>query len=473
MSGGGDGDRPGAELADRLERAGQQHLLAGWAGWDDATRVRLVEQLETIDLDRVARLWAVEAATGVDLAAISPPSQLVRLPDSPETEGNWQAGRSVGRDLLSAGQAAVVTVAGGQGTRLGFDQPKGLFPIMPVSGKSLFEHFAETIRARADRCGARLPWLVMTSESTDEETRAFFESHDCFGLPDDDVWLFRQGNMPAVDEATGQVLRAAPGRLAMSPDGHGGLLEALGRGGLLERLADRGIDTLFCHQVDNAAVAIADHALLGMHRAAGSQVTTRVVRKRSADEPMGVVAEFDGRTAIVEYSDLPRDPARETDEQGALKFWAGNTAVHVFDRQFLEQQFADPESLPFHRARKIVPFVDDAGNRVEPDRPNAIKFERFIFDLLPRADRSMVVESDRDAEFLPVKNRDGDDSPETVRAGLSARYRSWLVAAGATLPNDVPVEISPLFALDAAELAARVEPGTRFDGPVLLDVQDA
>ena len=332
---------------------------------------------------------------------------------------------------------------------------------MPVSEKSLFEHFAESIRARGNRAGRPLPWLVMTSDATHEETESFFHEHDFFGIDPDDVWLFRQGNMPLVDASSGRVLLTAPGQLALKPDGHGGLLRALERAGLFQRLAERGVEQVFSHQVDNPAVLVADPALLGWHDRHQSLLTTRVVPKRSAEERMGVVVEIEEEVRILEYFELPPGRAAEVDDQGRLLLWAGNTAVHVFDRCFLEQSASCIEALPFHR-------ID--ASRTVGTAETTIGFERFLFDLLPLAEVALVVESDRETEFLPLKNIEGADSPERVREGLVERYRRWLASTGADVSAAGPVEISPLFAQDAEELADRVVPGTRYEGTVLLTV---
>jgi UDP-N-acetylglucosamine/UDP-N-acetylgalactosamine diphosphorylase len=181
------------------------------------------------------------------------------------------------------------------------------------------------------------------------------------------------------------------------------------------------------------------------------------------------VVSLDGRTEIIEYSDMPDDRAFATDPDGALLLWAGNTAMHVINRSFLARLVTDGCRLPYHRAHKSVPHIDTTGERITPAEPNAYKFEQFIFDALPIALRALVVEADRDREFLPVKNREGADSPETVRAGLLQLHREWLTQAGAEVAPHARVEISPRFALDARELAEKVAPGTRFDRDRVLE----
>jgi UDP-N-acetylglucosamine/UDP-N-acetylgalactosamine diphosphorylase len=401
----------------------------------------------------------------------------------------WSEARATGVELLQAGRVGVILVAGGEGTRLGFPHPKGQFPIGPVSGKPLFQLLAEQVVARSrpyqshqsqlnqpqssqtsiKQTGASIPYYVMTSPATHDETVAFFEGHSYFGLNRDDVHFFRQGTMPAVDRQTGMLLLADKHELALNPDGHGGVLSALDKSHLLDQMRSRGVDYLYYHQVDNPLARVCDPAFLGFHALRQSDISTKVVAKLSPEEKMGVAVDVDGRTQVIEYSDIPPDVAARRDAHGQLLLWAGNTAMHVFSRSFLERLRAGRIELPFHRAFKKVPFIDDAGRLVEPETENAIKFERFIFDALPLAERSLVVEARREDEFCPLKNKSGDFSPEHVRQSMSRLYAGWLRAAGANVPDDVPVEISPLYALDAEELAGKVDVTRKFDDPAYLE----
>ena len=373
--------------------------------------------------------------------------------------------RAQGEDALRAGEVAVLVVAGGQGTRLGSDQPKGLYPVGPVSGKTLYQIHAEKVLALRRRYGVAMPFLVMTSPATDAPTRAYFAAQHSFGLPPEDVWFFRQGTMPALDLATGRLLLEAPGRLFLSPDGHGGTLTALHDSGLLDRLLSQGIRHLFYFQVDNPLVKVADPEFLGRHVHARSEVSSKVVPKLGPTDKLGNFARVDGHCTIIEYSDLPRELAEQRDASGRLLLWGGNTAIHLFDLAFLARVNRLPERIPFHLARKKVPHVDHVGQPVRPQVENALKFERFIFDVLPLAQHWLIAETSRREEFAPLKNAEGADSPAAVRQGLSDLAADWLEAAGATVPrrsdgSAPPLEISPLFALDREELATKVKRGT-------------
>lgn len=461
-------DAATSNLEQQLHALGQIRLLQVLRESSGTQRQRLLDQLLAIDLSLLSEMPCAEksltdTATADRVNLARTPSQVVRQPKTPTDLEQWQAARRTGEMLLQSGQVAVVTVAGGQGTRLGFDQPKGMYPIGPVSQRTLFQIFAEQVLARRRRHAAALPWLIMTSDATHAETVAFFNSHDYFGLPTDSVRFFRQGSLPALDAVTGEILLSGPGEIALSPDGHGGIVGALQRTGLLDWLEQTGIEHLYYHQVDNPTAILADPTLLGFHVQAKSQATTCVVCRTSPAERMGVVVELSGRAEIIEYSELTPEQSARVDEHGQWIFWAGNTAIHVFERGFLQHLSSVGSRLPLHRARKNVPFLDAAGQLQRPTdaaNPNAIKLEQFIFDALPMAARTLVVEGNREREFNPVKNSTGTDSVETCRTALRRIATAWLADAGHVLPEDVAVEISPLQALDAEELRQRLEAGS-------------
>ncbi len=440
-------------LSTQLQAAGQEHLIAHAMQLSGPEGAAFVEQLRAIEWPLVSQLWNDRAnSAAVNAREAQSPQRVVRLPNTPAERAQWIEAHREGEAALRSGRVAVVVVAGGQGTRLGISFPKGLLPVGPLSQHTLFQRFFEQVRARNQRYGVTIPYAVMTSQATHADTLQALQDHQWFGLNPDDVWPFCQGQMPAVDAATGRALLASPGHLALSPDGHGGILAALSRAGLLERLRERGIDTVYYHQIDNPTTIIADPFFLGWHLQSAVEMSTKVVAKRSAEEKMGVAVDLHGATQVIEYSDLPADIAATKDEQGQLKFWAGNTAIHVFQRDFLERALLDKQALPFHVAKKAVPYWTAETNIVTPPAPNAFKFERFIFDVMPWSKAALIVEADRAAEFNPIKNNTGADSLVTAQEAMMALHRDWVRKAGATIADDVPIEISPLIALQMADL---------------------
>lgn len=447
------------ELRDRLSRLDQEQVLRFWDRLDSEQRRELLEQLSSLDLEQLRTLYQRrnEKHAALDPARIEPVAVLP--PDHPDNESRKQLGEA----LLRRGEVAALLVAGGQGSRLGFEHPKGMYPVGPLSRKSLFQIHAEKVVALGRRYGKPVPFLIMTSPATHDETVSYFEQHQFFGLAREEVFFFCQGTMPALDLATGRLLLEAPSRLFLSPDGHGGTLTALATSGLLQRMQSRGIKHLFYFQVDNPLVKIADPVFLGHHAAQTSEVSSKVVAKRSPREKVGVFARVQGRCSIVEYSDLPEELALATDASGRLQLWAGNPAIHLFDVEFLKRMTSDPERLPFHLARKKVPYLDAQGRLVEPETENALKFERFIFDVLPAAERWLLLETTRAEEFAPLKNASGEDSPATVEQALIALAVRWVQHAGGQVVEGVKVEISPLVALDACSFAQALPPGTRIE----------
>jgi len=332
-------------------------------------------------------------------------------------------------------------VAGGQGTRLGFSGPKGLYPIGPVSNRTLFELQAQKFHNLRSKFGVAIPWYVMTSDATDAVTRDYFEKMNFFGIPRSDVFFFIQGTSPAID-FEGRLLLESPSRIFESPDGHGGSLTALLHSGALDDMHSRGIQTIFYYQVDNPLIRMMDPSYIGFHLEWQAEASSKVVRKRDASEKMGVVAQIDGRLGIVEYTELDASLAEARDEIGQLVYWAGNIAVHLFETDFIRRVASGADRLlPLHPSAKKIPYAGDSGETVAPPAPNGYKLERFVFDALPHARKSCVVEARRSEEFSPVKSAVGADSPETARADLMAEYRRWLVESGVDVPNDSSIEI--------------------------------
>jgi UDP-N-acetylglucosamine/UDP-N-acetylgalactosamine diphosphorylase len=245
----------------------------------------------------------------------------------------------------------------------------------------------------------------------------------------------------------------------------------MARSGALADIEHRGIRHLFYFQVDNPLVDICGREFVGYHLLADAEMSTQVIAKRDPLERVGNVVQVDGHLMVIEYSDLPDEAAKRRSADGSLAIWAGSIAVHVFDAGLLGRLSGAADGLPFHIAHKKVAHVDAAGHRIEPKQPNAIKFERFIFDVMPLAHNAIVVEVDPARAFGPLKNASGakEDTPETVRAQLSALHRDWLHQAGIEVPDDMAVELSPLFALDAEELATKVRPGMRITAPTYLE----
>lgn len=446
------------DLRERLKRHGQEHVLAYWDRLDETHRRHLLRDLMDLPLAQLQELYALRHHKDTLPAR----ERILPMPHPHLDAAQRQEFAEEGRRAFGRGEVAFLLVAGGQGTRLGFDDPKGMFLIGPVSNKSLFQIHAEKVLALGERFGMPIPFLVMTSPATDHPTRQYFAHHGYFGLAADDVWFFCQGTMPVLDLAEGRLLLEHPGRLCLSPNGHGGTLTGLVESRLLDRLEARGVRTISYFQVDNPLVNLADYVFLGRHLTERAEISSKVLPKTGPKEKMGNFLLVDNRCSMIEYSDLPDDWAFETDDEGRLTFWAGNPAIHLFDVAFLRQITSETARMPWHMARKKVPHLNEHGETVTPSKENALKFERFIFDVLPQAERWTVLATPREEEFAPVKNAEGVDSPATCRRLMINQAARWLRHAGVDVPTDdqgnatVNLEISPLFALGAEEMRSKV-----------------
>jgi len=450
------------ELEQILDPVGQRHLIQFWDQLTAGQRERLALQIRSLDWSFMDSLDQVsdQATDWGELAerAESPPA-ITRSDYADPTF--YQQAYQAGSQALSSGKVGLILVAGGQGTRLGFDLPKGMFPIGPLSGRTLFQMLLDLLKARMAQFGHAIPLFVMTSPATHAATLDYFQQQDMFGVPEDDLRLFKQGTMPAVD-ADKKLILAAKDRIFLSPDGHGGMLAALRRGQLLEEMESRGIEYLFYAQVDNPLVQLCDPALIGCHILRQSEMTTQVVRKQDPLQRVGNVVKIGDRLQIIEYSDLPERQARIRNQSGELKLWAGSIAVHIFNTQFLIRCAAQQHSLPLHRALKKVPFIDPQGKRIDPQQPNAIKFEKFIFDLLPLAHHALVCEVDPADGFAAVKNSPPakSETPKHVQQAMIDLHKRWLKSAAVEVAEGVKVEINPRFALSIEQLKEKLPPGS-------------
>lgn len=463
----------------RLASIGQDHLLRFAGTLKPAARAALLAQIESLPLAQVPELVERYVRHSPEFPV---PDRLGPAPyfpvDSVSPRRPWDhlEARARGEELLGAGKVACFTVAGGQGTRLGFEGPKGCFPAGAVTGKPLFAIFAEGVQAAERRSRRTVPWYIMTSPLNHEATKAFFAANHYFGLDPAQVMMFPQGVMPSFEMGTGRMLLAAPGEVATNPDGHGGSITALAGSGALDDMHARGIEHISYFQVDNPLVRVIDPAFIGLHASGAgtsAEMSSKMIAKTGPGEKVGVFCISDARIMVIEYSDLPRHLAEERWEDGALKFIAGSPAIHLISVRFAAKLAGDPAfALPFHRAEKKVPYIDDHGRLVEPAKPNAVKLERFVFDALPLCRGSIVLETRREDEFGPIKNATGVDSAESCRAMQTARAARWLEAAGVRVPRradgtpDCTLEISPLTAtspeeLDQARLPRAIEPGAK------------
>jgi UDP-N-acetylglucosamine/UDP-N-acetylgalactosamine diphosphorylase len=432
-----------------LSAYGQEHLLRFWSDLDSEQRALLLADIAAVDFDLMARLHREQV---LNPEIIGAQETVEPLRGEQISEGGRAELEKSGLELLRAGKAAAFLVAGGQGTRLGHDGPKGVFDIGLPSGKSLFQLQAERLLRLGRLCGRPVPWYVMTSRENHGPTTSFFADHAFFGLEAGQVMFFPQAELPLTD-AEGKILLADKGRLSLGPNGNGGCFPALKQSGALDDMRARGVEWVFTYSVDNALVKVCDPAFLGFAARSGLPAASKAVAKASPEERVGVFCLRDGKPSVIEYSEMTPEMCAARDGSGLL-YGSANIAVHLFHVDFLEANAAAP--LPYHAAHKKIPHVDAAGTFVTPGAPNAYKFELFMFDLFPRAPGMAVLDVARAEEFAPVKNKDGNDSPASARALITELHRSWAIAAGVHGADMAEaVEVSPLTSYAGEDLTAK------------------
>ena len=451
-------------IRSKLQEYKQDHLLKFYDELSELERENLLEQLSDIDFAALQTLidQYVMRNPVKDLPKDLQPAPY--YPFDPGSKYDADHYREIGEDLIGQGKVAAFTVAGGQGTRLGWNGPKGTFPATAITGRPLFRIFAEQLLATQKRYSTSIRWYIMTSPQNHAQTRAFFADNRFFGIDRQDIFMFPQGTMPCIDAATGKLLLSDKSTVAVNPDGHGGSIKALAQSGAIEVMQSCGIEHISYFQIDNPMVRAIDPLFIGLHAAApdsSGEISSKMVTKTSPQEKVGVFCQSGGKTMVIEYSDLPDDLKNQTTDDGKLRFIAGSIAIHLLSVKFVEKLTSDSDgfALPFHRANKVVPYIDPTtGSCVEPDRPNAVKLETFVFDAIPLAESSIVYETSRSEEFAPIKNTKGVDSVFSSQQMQTQRAANWLKSYGVEIPLDskgqvdAVIEISPLTALEAADL---------------------
>ncbi|MFA7230531.1 MAG: UDPGP type 1 family protein, partial [Victivallaceae bacterium] len=434
-----------------------ESLLQFWPELSEKGRKQLSGQINDIDFEQMDKQIAeyVLKKPEVHIPADLEPAPYFPLhPRDKAEEEFYRKAKAKGEELLKNGKVTALTVAGGQGSRLGFDAPKGTYPIAPVTGKTLFQYFAESLLRASRKYGNDITWYIMTSTLNDATTKKFFEENEYFNLNPENVVFFVQGTMPAIGY-DGKLLLSEKDSLALAPDGHGGTLLALRKSGCLDRMKREGVEYISYFQVDNPLVSVVNPLFIGLHALESSEMSALMLAKTGPFEKLGNFCVSNGRLEIIEYSDLPDNLAEERNPDGSLRFIAGSPAIHVISRTFVEQLTGGGAlRLPWHRADKKIPYVDEQGDLISPEAPNGVKLESFIFDALTLARKTMVLEGAREEQFAPTKNKTGVDSVESCRQMLIERDAVRLERAGVKVPRDaegrpaINIEISPLAVLD-------------------------
>jgi len=437
-----------------LDEACQSHLVHFWDELSPDQRSLLNEDLSSIDFNKVnndfTRSQETLSKKCLDevMAPIPPECFGSALRSDEETLKIYE---EVGLKAIAKNQVGVILLAGGQGTRLGVTYPKGMYDVGLPSGKTLYQIQAERLvrlrqlaqqRYAAVGDDVSIPWYIMTSEATSEQTIDFFSSHTYFGLKKSDVVVFEQNSNPCLD-FEGKILLEQKHKLARAPDGNGGLYKALDQNGILDDMRRRGVNCVHVYCVDNILVKMADPVFMGFCLQQGADCGAKVVEKKRPDEPVGVVCKVDGKFQVVEYSEISTATSELRSSDGRLAFNAGNICNHFFTTDFLTNSVRPrEEELVHHVAKKKIPFVDRDGEKILPAKPNGIKLEKFVFDVFPFSSKFACWEVDRQIEFAPIKNAEGSatDSPGTSRDALMRLHRMLIEKSGGKFIEGVDAE---------------------------------
>ena len=399
------------DTIDLLKIYNQEHIIKLSEKLDENQKQVLVEQISKIDFHQLKELYDnTKKEIEIKENKIEPLPYLDKKKLSEEQKEEFQR---LGEAVLEKGEYAVVTMAGGQGTRLGHSGPKGTFKLdVYGKGKYLFEILAENLKEANQKYGKIIPWYIMTSKENNDETIEFMEKHNYFGYDKDSVRFFAQSELPLVD-VNGKLLVGKDMKIKEASDGNGGTYSSLRASGCLAEMKEKGIKWVFIGGVDNALLKMADTILLGMAIDKKVQIASKSIVKANPHERVGVFAKMNGHPKVIEYSEMPEKMAEEVDSDGELKYGEAHIMCNLYTIEAIEK--ISKETLIYHSAFKKNSYVDENGKEVTPQEENSYKFESFIFDAFELFDDIAILRGKREDDFAPVKNKEGVDSPKTAK----------------------------------------------------------
>ncbi len=396
------------EIKHKLKKYNQEHLLNFYDKLDEQKQNKLLEQIENIDFELIKSLYdKTKDEIKNEDAEIEP----IDFMDKYKLNEDYKYYEQIGEKAIRLGKLAVVTMAGGQGTRLGHNGPKGTYDIGLESHKSLFELLLDYIKEQNEKYNVEIPWFIMTSKENNDATVKFFKDNKYFGY-EKNIFFFIQGQLPMID-TEGKILIGEDYLIKEAADGHGGVYESLVKSGMVDKMKQIGIEWVFIGGVDNCLVKMVDPVLMGIAIDKGVTAAGKSVVKANPHEKVGAFCKKNGKPSVVEYSEITDEMAEATDENGELLYGESHILCNLFNISAIERMGSEP--LPYHSAFKKATYIDKDGNKIVPTSPNAYKFEAFLFDAFGEVDDMAILRVKREEEFAPVKNATGVDSPKTER----------------------------------------------------------
>lgn len=403
-------DKKYEKVKEILKKYNQEQLLICYDKLSSEDKEKLLDQILNIDFELMSKLYeSTKKEIDMGNSKIEPISYVDK---SKIEKKDYEKYEKIGVELIKNGKLAAVTMAGGQGTRLGHSGPKGTYDIGLESHKSLFQLLCESLIKAKEKYGTYVNWYIMTSNQNNKQTTEFFKDNNYFGYPEEKIKFFIQGELPMIG-TDGKILVDETGLVKLGADGHGGVFESMLKSGVLEDMKKNNIEWVFVGGVDNALVKMVDPVLMGLAESKNCLAAGKSVVKANPEERVGVFCTRDGKPSVVEYTEISEDMAKAVDKNGELVYGESHILCNLFNIKRLD--IIARNKLPYHSAFKKAKYIDSNGNLVVPESPNAYKFEAFIFDAFCSLDSMAIMRVKREEEFAPVKNAKGVDSPETAR----------------------------------------------------------
>ena len=394
-----------------LKKYGQEQLLDGYNRLPgEKEKQDFLNSILTVDFNQIEKLFAsCKESKDFSNSKIEPIDYVDKSKLSKE---DYEKYEKIGSKKIKEGKLAVVTMAGGQGTRLGHTGPKGTYDLGLDTHKSIFEILCDTLKEAREKYKVDIPWYIMTSDENNAETEDFFKKNNYFGYPEKCITFFKQGKLPMLS-TEGKILLNEKGEIKEAADGHGGIFQSMLKDGVIYDMKARGIEWVFIGGVDNVLVKMVDAVLIGLAEEKHVLAAGKSIVKAGPKEKVGVFCKKNGKPSVIEYSEISEEMAAETTADGELKYGESHILCNLFNIKAIEK--ISKMELPYHVAFKKAKYLDKDGNVVSPTEPNAYKFEAFLFDAFESLDDMAILRVKREDEFAPVKNAEGVDSPETAR----------------------------------------------------------